>query len=97
MLVAMSVSDHMPSFLDGQQDETEAKIARAVVPLVAGVAATAVGLGVASACCGVRLRERDPNGLIPLSMAAVTAGIAVWSYFNPPPDKVKKVARTVTR
>lgn len=91
----MSLSDHVPAFLDGEQSETEAKIARAVVPLVAGVAATAVGMGVAQACCGLNYRKRDPKGLLPMTMAALTAGVAAWSYFNPPPDKLKQAARAV--
>lgn len=88
----MSLRNHVPSFLDGHQSETEARLARAMVPVLIGIVATAVGFGVASACCGVNLRKRDPKGIIPITMASLTALTAVWSYFNPPPDKLKDVA-----
>ena len=55
-----------------------------------GIVATAIGLGAARACCGVNLRKRDPHNLIPITMASLTALTAVWSYFNPPPDTLKK-------
>ena len=64
-------------------DDTDKKVMAAAVPLVAGVAATAIGVGVLKACCGIKYRSVDPKGLMPIAMAAATAGVALWSYANP--------------
>ncbi len=75
-----------PRFLDGQADDGEVEFARKVlVPGVALVALTAVGIGAAKACCGVRYRRFDPYGMLPIGMALLTASVAAWSYLNPQP------------
>ena len=77
----------LPDWLDGTQDPGEAELANKVlVPLLLAVVGTTAGIGVVKACCGVKYRRYDPNGLLPIGMAAVTSGIALWSYLNPPPD-----------
>ena len=69
---------------DWQADEGEVKFAQSVlVPSVAAIAATAVGFGVARACCGVNYRKVDPHNILPIGMAVLTAGVAAWSYLNP--------------
>ncbi len=69
---------------DWQADEGEVKFAQTVlVPGVAAIAATAIGFGVARACCGVNYRKVDPHHILPIGMAVLTAGVAAWSYFNP--------------
>ncbi len=73
---------------DGEADEREVDFARKVLaPSVAAVAATAIGFGIAQACCGVKVRKADPRGVLPIAMAAVTSLIAIWSYANPQPSK----------
>ena len=77
----------LPEWLNGRQDPGEAEVTHKVlVPLLLAVVGTTAGIGVTRACCGVKYRKYDPHGLLPIGMAVVTSGIAVWSYFNPPPD-----------
>ena len=77
--------------LDFDFDEGEARAASGVlVPLLLAVVGTTVGVGVAKACCGVSYRKLDPHGVLPIGMALLTSGIAVWSYLNPPPDRAFK-------
>jgi hypothetical protein len=64
-------------------DETDAKVVAGAVPLVGGIAAAAIGVGFLKACCGVKYSKVDPKGLLPTAMAAATAGVAIWAYFNP--------------
>lgn len=77
----------LPEWLDGVQEPDEKTVAdRVFVPLLLAVVGTTFGIGAAKACCGVKYRNFDPHGLLPIGMAVVTSSIAVWSYFNPPPD-----------
>ena len=74
----------LPRALDFQADEGEIEFARKVlVPGVAAVALTALGFGAVKACFGVRYRDYDPHGVLPITMAVLTSGVAVWSYLNP--------------
>ena len=77
----------LPSWIDGKQEPGEATVATHVlVPLLLAVVGTAFGVGTAKACCGAKYRSFDPHGLLPIFMAVFTSGVAMWSYFNPPPD-----------
>jgi hypothetical protein len=84
MPTRQELRDRLPSFMDFQADEREVAFAQKVlVPGVAAVAATAIGFGIARACCGVNYRRVDPKGILPIGMAVATAGVAAWSYLNP--------------
>ena len=78
----------LPDWLNGVQEPAEAKLATTVlVPVLGAVVVSLLGIGTAKAMFGVSYRRYDPHGLLPISMAVITSGIAVWSYFNPPPDE----------
>ena len=53
-----------------------------LAPAVGAVSLAAVGIAAAKACCGVRLRDVDPNRVIPTGMAVLTAGVAAYSYLS---------------
>jgi hypothetical protein len=85
-----AVPDVLARAIDLEADEDEVHFARTtLVPATAAIAATAIGFGVARACCGVDIRKADPKGILPMAMAACTAGVALWSYFNPQPNHMK--------
>ena len=76
----------LPEALDFKQDAREHEFAVDVlVPALLGIVGATLGIGAAKACCGVKYRKLDPHNLLPISMAVVTSGIAMWSYLNPPP------------
>ena len=77
---------HLSRAFDFEADEAEVEFAKKIlVPGTAAVAATAIGFGVARACCGVNYKKLDPHHILPIGMAVLTAGIAAWSYLNPRP------------
>ena len=83
-MTRQTLTDRLPRGLDFKADEGEVEFAKHVlVPGVTAIAATALGVGIAKACCGVRYRDYDPHGVLPVGMAIATAGVALWSYLNP--------------
>ena len=78
----------LPEWIDGVQDPAEAKFAATVVvPVLTAVVTTALGVAAYKAVCGDSYKKFDPHNLLPGVLATITAGFAVWSYLNPPPDE----------
>lgn len=72
----------MRNLLD-TSDKIDRRVRAAGIPLIGGIAVTAATLGVLNYCCNRTARKANAGGALPIGLAVLTAGVALWSYFNP--------------